>query len=104
MPRHAIFFDVETWGRAQHIDRVIRHLAIEHRHDTDLIAVGNWRVVSAETARLFSRHGARLLHSAPAAVGVKDWSDLWIAVAAGLASRRGPAPQGPKPLRAARFT
>ncbi len=83
MPRHAIFFDVENSSRAQHIDRVIRQLAIEHRRDTDLIAVGNWRVVSTETARLLSRHGARLLHSAPA-VGVKDWSDLWIAVAAGL--------------------
>lgn len=83
MPRHAVFFDVENTSRAQHIDRVIRHLAIEHRRDTDFIAVGNWRVVSVETARLLSHHGARLLHSAPA-VGVKDWSDLWIAVAAGL--------------------
>ena len=83
MARGAVFFDVENTSRAQHIERVIHHLALPRRRDTDFIAVGNWRVVSVETARLLARHGARLLHSAPAA-GVKDWSDLSIAVAAGL--------------------
>ena len=50
---------------------------------TDFVAVGNWRVIGHDTARLLARHGAQLLHSAPA-VGVKDWSDLRIAVAAGV--------------------
>jgi hypothetical protein len=33
-------------------------------------------------ARMLASLGAQLMHSAPA-VGVRDWSDLWIAVAAG---------------------
>ena len=71
--RRAIFFDVENTSRVQHISRVIDHLAVDRLgRRTDFIAVGNWRVI-----------GAQLLHSAPS-VGVKDWSDLRIAVAAGV--------------------
>jgi len=82
--RRAIFFDVENTSRVQHIARVIDHLAVDRLgRRTDFIAVGNWRVIGHDTARLLAGHGAQLLHSAPA-VGVKDWSDLRIAVAAGV--------------------
>jgi hypothetical protein len=40
-------------------------------------------VIGHDTARLLAGHGAQLLHSAPS-VGVKDWSDLRIAVTAGV--------------------
>ena len=88
--RRAIFFDVENTSRAAHIARVIEHLAVDHVGlRTDFVAVGNWRVIGHDTARLLARHGAHLVHSAPS-VGVRDWSDLRIAVAAGvwLASAR----------------
>jgi hypothetical protein len=88
--RRAIFFDVENTSRAQHIARVIDHLQIDHLgRRTEFFAVGNWRVVGHDTARLLARYGAGLVHSAPS-VGVRDWSDLRIAVAAGawLASAR----------------
>jgi hypothetical protein len=82
--RRAIFFDVENTSRVQHIARVIDHLAVDRLgRRTDFIAVGNWRVIGHDTARLLAGHGAQLLHSAPS-VGVKDWSDLRIAVAAGV--------------------
>jgi hypothetical protein len=81
--RRAIFFDVENTSRAQHIARVIEHLQIDRvGHRTEFLAVGNWRVIGHDTARLLARHGADLVHSAPS-VGVRDWSDLRIAVAAG---------------------
>src|SRR5262250_212742 len=88
--RRAIFFDVENTSRAQHIARMLDHLRIDRRgYRTDFIAVGNWRVIGHDTARLLAQHGAHLVHSAPS-VGVRDWSDLRIAVAAGvwLASAR----------------
>jgi hypothetical protein len=88
--RRAIFFDVENTSRAEHIARVIEHLAVDRSAArTEFIAVGNWRVIGHDTARLLARHGAQLVHSAPS-VGVRDWSDLRIAVAAGvwLASAR----------------
>src|SRR5437870_3434051 len=81
--RRAIFFDVENTSRAQHIARVIEHLQIDRRgYRTEFFAVGNWRVIGHDTARLLARHGGDLVHSAPS-VGVRDWSDLRIAVAAG---------------------
>lgn len=88
--RRGIFFDVENTSRAAHIARVIEHLAVDRLgRRTDFVAVGNWRVIGHDTARLLARHGAHLVHSAPS-VGVRDWSDLRIAVAAGvwLASAR----------------
>src|SRR6266568_1683122 len=88
--RRAIFFDVENTSRAEHIARMVDHLAVDRRGlRTDFVAVGNWRVIGHDTARLLARHGAHLVHSAPS-VGVRDWSDLRIAVAAGvwLASAR----------------
>jgi hypothetical protein len=82
--RRAIFFDVENTSRPQHIARVIDFLRVDRQgYRTDFFAVGNWRVIGHDTARLLAGHGAMLLHSAPS-VGVKDWSDLRIAVAAGV--------------------
>ncbi len=82
--RRAIFFDVENTSHAGHIERVIEHLAIDRLgRRTEFVAVGNWRVIGADTARLLARHGAHLVHSAPS-TGVKDWSDLRIAVSAGV--------------------
>jgi len=82
--RHAIFFDVENTSHPGHIERVIERLAIDHLgRSTEFYAVGNWRVIGHETARLLARHGAQLVHSAPS-TGVRDWSDLRIAVSAGV--------------------
>jgi len=80
----AVIFDVENSSRAEHVDRVVTHLGL-HRRDgeTRLFAIGNWAVVSHETARLLAASGADLVHSAPA-FRVKDWTDLRIGVAAGV--------------------
>ncbi len=82
--RRAIFFDVENTSHSGHIERVIDHLALDRvGRRTEFVAVGNWRVIGSDTARLLAHHGAQLVHSAPSA-GVKDWSDLRIAVSAGV--------------------
>src|SRR3989441_12120504 len=82
--RHAIFFDVENTSHPAHIERVIERLAIDHLgRSTEFVAVGNWRVIGHETARLLARHGAQLVHSAPS-TGVRDGSHLRIAVSAGV--------------------
>jgi len=82
--RRAIFFDVENTSRPEHIARVLEHLRVDRLgRQTDLIAVGNWRVASPDSARLLARNGAQLVHSAPS-TGVRDWSDLRIAVSAGV--------------------
>jgi hypothetical protein len=81
---------VENESRAARIEQMLASLEIDHVvATTDIVASGNWRVISHETARLLAKKGAQLMHSAPA-VGVRDWSDLRIAVAAGawLASAR----------------
>lgn len=80
----AIIFDVENSSRAEHVERVLTHLRLrEHDGRTRLFAIGNWAVVSQETARLLGSLGAELIHSAPP-FGVKDWTDLRIGVAAGV--------------------
>jgi hypothetical protein len=82
--RRAIFFDVENSSKAEHVSRVLAYLRVDRTaHSTDIIAVGNWRVIGHDTARLLAKQGANLVHSAPS-VGVRDWSDLRIAVAAGV--------------------
>ena len=82
--RHAIFFDVENTSNPTHIERVVGRLAIDHvGKSTEFFAVGNWRVIGHETGRVLARFGAQLLHSAPS-TGVRDWSDLRIAVSAGV--------------------
>ena len=81
--RRAIFIDVENESRPARIEQALDALQIDHTSaTTDIIASGNWRVISHETARLLAAKGAQLVHSAPA-VGVRDWSDLRIAVSAG---------------------
>jgi hypothetical protein len=84
LPRRAIFFDVENSSRAEHISAVVEHLKVDRLgHLIEIFAVGNWRVIGQDTARLLARLGAHLVHSAPS-VGVRDWSDLRIAVSAGV--------------------
>jgi hypothetical protein len=82
--RRAVFFDVENSSHAPYIERMVQRLGIDRaRNRTDFVAVGNWRVIGQDTARMLARHGAQLVHSAPS-VGVRDWSDLRIAVSAGV--------------------
>jgi hypothetical protein len=82
--RRAVFFDVENTSRPEHVESVLRHLALDRYSVTlDLIAVGNWRVIGHDTARILAKGGAQCVHSAPS-TGVRDWSDLRIAVAAGV--------------------
>ena len=82
--RRGVFFDVENTSRAGDISRVLEHLALDWvGWSTEFTAVGNWRVIGHDTARLLAQHGAALVHSAPS-VGVRDWSDLRIAVSAGV--------------------
>jgi hypothetical protein len=82
--RRGVFFDVENTSRAADISRVLQHLELDWvGWSTEFTAVGNWRVIGHDTARLLARHGAALVHSAPS-VGVRDWSDLRIAVSAGV--------------------
>ncbi len=82
--RRAVFFDVENTSHAPHIERVLQHLALDRRESrTEFVAVGNWRVIGHDVGRLLARRGAQLVHSAPA-TGVRDWSDLRIAVSAGV--------------------
>jgi hypothetical protein len=82
--RRTVFFDVENSSRWEHIRRVLDHLDLGRLDpNTRVVAVGNWRVVGSDSARFLSGIGAQLVHTAPA-FGVKDWSDLRIAVAAGI--------------------
>jgi hypothetical protein len=84
LPRRAIFIDVENTSSEEALLEVIESLAIDHRkRRVELAAVGNWRVVGQHVGRHLAALGAQLVHSAPAK-GVRDWSDLWIAVAAGV--------------------
>jgi len=79
-----VFFDVENSNRLEHAQRMLSYLGLDRPGSTArIVAIGNWRVVSQQTARLFARHGAELVHSAPSA-GVKDWSDMRIAAVVGL--------------------
>jgi hypothetical protein len=82
-PRRAIFIDVENTSSEETLSEVLEALKIDRAaQPTELTAVGNWRAVGQRLARHLAALGAQLVHSAPA-LGVRDWSDLWIAVAAG---------------------
>ena len=82
--RRAVLFDVENTSRTQDIEKVLAHLALDFtRGGVEFMAVGNWRVIGHEPARILAGKGAHLIHSAPS-TGVRDWSDLRIAVAAGV--------------------
>ncbi len=81
--RRAIFIDVENTSSEDALFEVIDALKIDrHARTVELAAVGNWRAIGPQMARRLASIGAQLVHSAPAR-GVRDWSDLWIAVAAG---------------------
>jgi hypothetical protein len=83
LPRRAVFIDVENTSSESDLLKVLEHLKIDRTaQHTELTAAGNWRSVGARVARMLAGLGAHLVHSAPAP-GVRDWSDLWIAVAAG---------------------
>lgn len=77
-----MFIDVENTSSEIDLIRVLEDLHID-RATTDLTAVGNWRVVGQQLGRMLAQRGAHLVHSAPAP-RVPDWSDLWIAVTAGM--------------------
>jgi hypothetical protein len=81
-PRRAVFFDVENGSRSEQIASLLRALGLPDVGNTQVFAMGNWRVIGLETARLLAHAGATLIHTAPKG-GVKDWSDLRIAVEAG---------------------
>jgi len=82
--RRAVFIDVENTSSEAALIGALEQLEIDRATvSTELVAVGNWRVIGQHVARMLAQRGARLLHTAPA-TGVKDWSDLSIAVAAGI--------------------
>jgi hypothetical protein len=83
-PRRAIFIDVENTSSEVELMRVMEELEVDLRSGgTVVTAVGNWRVVGQHLGRRLAERGAHLVHSAPA-IRVPDWSDLWIAVSAGM--------------------
>lgn len=83
-PRRAVFIDVENTSSESELARVLDELAIDlSTGNTDVTAIGNWRVVGQQLGRSLAQRGAHLVHSAPA-TRVPDWSDLWIAVHAGI--------------------
>lgn len=82
--RRVIFIDVENTSSENALLGALGQLDIDRSTlPTELVAVGNWRVIGQHVARTLAQRGARLLHTAPA-TGVKDWSDLSIAVASGI--------------------
>ena len=82
--RRTIFIDVENTSSETALLGALDQLGVDHASiPTELVAVGNWRVIGQHVARMLAQRGARLMHTAPAP-GVKDWSDLSIAVAAGI--------------------
>jgi hypothetical protein len=83
-PRRAVFIDVENTSSEAELTGVLDQLGIERANGTtEITAIGNWRVVGQGLGRALAARGAQLLHSAPA-TRVPDWSDLWIAVTAGI--------------------
>ncbi len=83
-PRRMVFIDVENTSSESELLRVLDELQIRDLGATcELTAIGNWRVVAQGLGRSLAARGAHLVHSAPA-VRVSDWSDLWIAVHAGI--------------------
>jgi hypothetical protein len=83
LPRRVIFIDVENTSSETALLHVLEHLAVDRTvQPTEVIAIGNWKSVGTKVARTLASLGAQLMHSAPTP-GVRDWSDLWIAVNAG---------------------
>jgi hypothetical protein len=79
-----VFIDVENTSSEAELLRVLDELKIDLKNGaTQVAAIGNWRMVGQQLGRSLAQRGAQLVHSAPAA-RVPDWSDLWIAVQAGI--------------------
>ncbi len=91
IPQRTIFIDVENTSHQAELEKVIEKLDIDRtRQPTRIVGVGNWRLIGQRLARQLASLGAQLVHSAPVS-GVRDWSDLWIAVSAGLELGRAKA-------------
>jgi hypothetical protein len=83
-PRRAVFVDVENTSSEAALSRLLDELRIDLTTGaTEIMAIGNWRLAGPRLGRSLAQRGATLVHSAPAA-RVPDWSDLWIAVQAGI--------------------
>jgi hypothetical protein len=82
--RRVVFIDVENTSNEAGLSGVLDELDLEGLGtSTEVIAIGNWRVIGQGLARSLAARGVQLVHRAPAA-RVRDWSDLWIAVQAGI--------------------
>ena len=82
--KRVVFIDVENTSSEASVSRVLDGLDLDGLGtSTEIIAIGNWRVIGQGLARSLAARGAQLVHSAPA-LRVRDWSDLWIAVQAGI--------------------
>lgn len=89
--RRTIFIDVENTSDEAELAVALEKLGVDRAaQPTEILAVGNWRVAGQRMGRRLASLGAQLVHSAPV-TGVRDWSDLWIAVAAGMRLGRGNA-------------
>ena len=83
-PRRVVFIDVENTSSEASLSGVLDELDLGGLGtSTEVVAIGNWRVIGQGLARSLAARGVQLVHSAPAA-RVRDWSDLWIAVQAGI--------------------
>ncbi|MFT5392870.1 MAG: hypothetical protein ACI8PT_003068 [Gammaproteobacteria bacterium] len=84
MRRRVVFIDVENTSNEAGLSGVLDEVDLDGLGTTtEAIAIGNWRVIGQGLARSLAARGVQLVHSAPAA-RVRDWSDLWIAVQAGI--------------------
>jgi len=83
-PRRVVFIDVENTSSEASLSGVLDEFDLGGLGtSTEVVAIGNWRVIGPLLARSLAARGVQLVHSAPAA-RVRDWSDLWIAVQAGI--------------------
>ena len=82
--RRAVFIDVENTSSKSELMGALDGLTLDRGGErVEMSAIGNWRVVGQDLARALAERGAQLVHSAPVS-RVSDWSDLWIAVSAGI--------------------
>lgn len=81
--RRLVLIDVENASNETQLMALLESLHIDRSaHATEIHALGNWRLASTHVARRLASLGVSLVHTAPAA-GVRDWSDLRLAVTAG---------------------
>jgi len=64
-PRRAIFIDVENTSSEEALLAALDQIGFDRvGSTTELVAVGNWRVIGAHVARMLAQRGARLVHTA----------------------------------------